>query len=69
MYRVVFNDQSGRYRVERKGWLGWGFVQDESGDYLGFETLEQARAWVRENKQCQGTTGPRRWRVVDCCGG
>ena len=66
MYRVVFNDQSGRYRVERKGWLGWSFVQDESGDYLGFETLEQARAWVRENKHCQGTTEPRRWRVVDC---
>ena len=69
MYRVVLNDQSGRYRVERKGWLGWSFVQAESGDYLGFESLEQARAWVREHQQCSDNTGPRRWRVVDCCDG
>ena len=66
MYRVVFNDQSGRYRVERKGWLGWNFVQTESGDYPGFDTLEQAREWTREHGKCQGT-GLRRWRVVDCC--
>jgi hypothetical protein len=69
MFRVVFNDQSGRYRVERKGWFGWNFVQDESGQYVGFDTLEQARAWVREHQNCRGTGGPRRWRIVDCCGG
>lgn len=66
MYRVVFNDQSGRYRIERKGWFGWNFVQDESGDYLGFGTLEQARVWVSEHNDCVGK-GPRRWRIVDCC--
>lgn len=66
MYRVVFNEQSGRYRVERKGLLSWSFVEDQNGDYLAFETLEAARAWVREHAKC-GDTGPRRWRVVDCC--
>lgn len=68
MYRVVFNDQTGRYRVERKGWFGWSFVEDEAGNYLGFETVEQARAWVRNHSTCAGS-GPRRWRVVGCCGG
>lgn len=66
MYRIVYNDQSGRYRIERKGMLGWNFVEDEAGDYLSLDTLEQARAWIREHAECSGT-GPRRWRVVDCC--
>jgi hypothetical protein len=66
MYRVVINDQTGRYRVEKREWLGWNFVRDEAGDYLGFDGIEQARAWI--NERCRSSqTGPRRWRVVDCC--
>ena len=66
-YRIVFNEQTGRYRVERRSWWSWDFVYDASGEgYATFDSLQQAREFVcREH----GKAAPahRRWRVVDPC--
>jgi len=68
-YRIVFNEQSGRYRVERHGWAGWTFVTADSGeDYLTFDSYEAARRFVCARRRTGHDTG-RRWRVVDLCHG
>ncbi len=67
MYRIVHNEQTGSFRVEKRGWLGWAFVSDpQSGDYVGFESLETARNWIR-NKLDQLNTKARRWKIVADC--
>lgn len=67
-YRVVFNEHSGRYRVERRYWWGWGFVMDPSGkDYATFEHCRDARRFICE-RQTGKPGAPRRWRVVGDCG-
>lgn len=67
MYRIVHNEQTGAYRVERRGLFGWGFVTDpQSGDYLAFADLDAARSWVRI-RQHPGKAGWRRWKVVSDC--
>ena len=67
MYRIVHNEQTDIYRVEKRGMLGWAFVTDsDTGDYLGFSNLEKARGWVRGKARRSNTT-TRRWRVVSDC--
>jgi hypothetical protein len=67
MYRIVHNEQSAAYRVEKRGWLGWAFVSDpQTGDYLGFDSLEDARTWVRSRVQ-HGNGASRRWKIVSDC--
>jgi IS4 transposase len=66
MYRIVHNEQTDSYRVERRGLLGWAFVSDpQTGDYLGFEGIDEARGWVR--KQMRRNASSRRWKVVAEC--
>lgn len=68
MYRIVHNEQTRAYRVERRTLLGWGFVTDpKTGDYLGFSDLESARQWV-EGKASRRNNAARRWKVVSDCG-
>ena len=67
MYRIVHNEQTGSYRVEKRGLLGWAFVSDpQTGDYLGFEDADAARAWVR-GKVHRDDKNTRRWKVVSDC--
>jgi hypothetical protein len=67
MYRIVHNEQTGDYRVEKRGLLGWSFVYDpQSSDYLTFTDRQAASAWVRQ-KACRGTGAARRWKVVADC--
>ena len=66
-FRIVFNEQSGRYRVERRRWWGWGFVLDRSGeDYATFDRFEDAQRFVCA-RRLPRKARPRRWRVVDNC--
>lgn len=68
-YRIVVNEQSGKYRVEKRGMLGWQFVMDAAGtDYLTFDSREAAQQHVCSARQLRvGPQHHRRWRVVDTC--
>lgn len=68
-YRIVYNEQTARYRIERRGWAGWTFVTaDRGSNYLTFDSYEAARRFVCE--RCRPTRGEgRRWKVVDPCRG
>ena len=67
MYRIVHNEQTDTYRVEKLGLLGWAFVSDpQTGDYLGFDDVGEARNWVRSNTRRKDDNG-RRWKVVAEC--
>lgn len=66
-YRIVFNEQTARYRVEKRGWTGWTFVTANRGcDYLTFDSYEAARRFVCGRQRPKPDSG-RRWRVVDPC--
>jgi hypothetical protein len=66
-YRVVVNEQTARFRIEKRGLLGWSFVTDAaSGDYLSFAELVDAEAWICA--QADARSHPhRRWKVVTDC--
>jgi hypothetical protein len=67
MYRIVHNEQTGAYRVEKRGLLGWAFVSDpQTGDYLAFEELDTARQWI-QGKVRRDDNSTRRWQVVSDC--
>jgi hypothetical protein len=67
MYRIVHNEQTDSYRVEKRGLLGWGFVSDpRTGDYLGFDDIIEARNWIRSNTG-RNNDNARRWKVVSEC--
>ncbi len=67
MYRIVHNEQTGAYRVEKRGLLGWSFVGDpQSSDYLTFVDRQAASAWVRQ-KTRRRADPTRRWKVVADC--
>ena len=67
MYRVVYNEQTDTYRVEKRGLLGWSFVSDpQTGNYLGFDDADKACRWVRrKTRRDEGYS--RRWKVVSEC--
>ena len=65
--RIVFNEQTGRYRIESRRWWGWSFVLDPSGEhYATFERYEDARRFVCDQLRPKRVS-QRRWRVVDLC--
>lgn len=67
MYRIVHNERTETYRVERRGLLGWSFVSDPAtNDYLGFDDVESARRWIR-SKTRRNADSTRRWKVVSDC--
>lgn len=67
MYRIVHNEQTGAFRVEKRGLLGWAFVSDpQTGDYLGFEDADAARQWIR-GKVRRDNDNTRRWQIVSDC--
>lgn len=68
-YRIVFNEHTGKYRVERRSLFGWQFVMDEGrADYLTFDSREAAQQYVCATRQVgAGRPSHRRWRVVDTC--
>lgn len=67
MYRIVHNEQTGVFRVEKRGLLGWAFVSDpQTGDYLGFGDADAARQWVRD-KVRRNNDNTRRWQIVSDC--
>lgn len=66
--RIVYNEKTGLYRVERRGWMGWTFVMDEARhDYATFERYEDARRFACEAQERRATRQHRRWKVVDFC--
>ena len=66
MYRIVHNEVTELFRVEKRGLLGWEFVIDsETRDYLSFGDLDSAKCWVRDHTEA--ATDARRWRVVTDC--
>ena len=67
-YRVVLNEQTGLYRVERRRWWGWTFVMDPSGDeYLSFRRYRDAMCFVCRRRRQQQRRPYRRWKVVNFC--
>ena len=65
-FRIVFNEQTRRYRIEQRRWWGWDFVRDEAGEYATFDDCEQARRHLcLELPARRGRF--RRWRVLDLC--
>jgi hypothetical protein len=68
VYRIVHNPTTDRYRVEKRGLLGWAFVNDKtSGNYLEFRDIEAAKAWICATTGVKDLPG-RRWQVVSDCG-
>ena len=66
-WRIVVNDQSGRYRIEIRRWWGWEFALDQrDGGYLSFNSYELARNWACDRFK-RSVAGYRRWRIVDLC--
>lgn len=66
-WRIVYNEQTLRYRIERRRWWGWDFVADEAvGSYLSFSDLAAAKRWGCRHLG-QQSQRPRRWQVVDYC--
>lgn len=66
-FRIVFNEYSRRYRIERRGLFGWSFVIDDSGrDYATFASYEEARRFACRSRR-RPARADRRWRVVDPC--
>lgn len=67
MYRIVHNEQTDTYRIEKKGFFGWNFVSDpHNGDYLQFASLSSARRWVQSTSK-RSIPNARRWQVVSDC--
>lgn len=66
MYRIVHNEHTGSYRIEKRGLLGWTFVDDpQTGGYLGFDDVDAARAWIQQRTRRNSSN--RRWKVVADC--
>jgi hypothetical protein len=66
-FRIVYNEQTARYRVEKRGLIGWSFVTSKGGgDYLTFDSYEAARRFVCSKHRSEKG---RRWKVVDPCHG
>ncbi len=66
MYRIVHNEQTGSYRVERRGVFGWSFVMDPNrNDYRAFDSFESACRWIQRKSGPDNAT--RRWKVVSDC--
>lgn len=62
--RIVYNEFSDQYRIERKRWWGWSFISEPGGvHYLAFDTLESAEDWLERCFKNQ-TRDSRRWRPV-----
>lgn len=67
MYRIVHNEQTSTYRIEKKRFFGWSFVQDpDSGDYLRFSDMDSACRWLNTQDRRQQSDS-RRWKVVADC--
>lgn len=67
MYRILHNQQTSSYRIEKRGFFGWNFVLEQgSGDYLQFEDLASARRWVAAAIESRRKPD-RRWNVVSEC--
>lgn len=67
MYRIVHNELTGAYRVEKRGLLGWAFVtSQDSGDYLDFDSYDQACRWIGRKNSAEKPSG-RRWKTVSVC--
>ena len=66
-YRIVYNEQTGRYRIDRRGWLGWSFVMSPSGDdYASFDSYHEACRFACK-LQVQGMDRHRRWKIIGPC--
>ena len=66
-FREVFNKETGMFRVEQRHFFGWSFVTEPAtGDYMNFNSHEEAEHWICENTD-HNKQRNRRWRVVDTC--
>ena len=66
-YRIVHNEMTSRYRIEKRGFFGWSFVTaPDGGDYLSFTDAEAARTWICK-KTRRDTDANRRWKVITEC--
>ena len=66
-YRIVFNAQTARYRVERRRLWDWAFVMDELGeDYVTFDSYDDAQRFICARRSSESSPD-RRWQVVDTC--
>ena len=66
-YRIVYNEQTDLYRVERRGWAGWSFVMDKTvGDYATFRSCQAAKRFICRRQRGRPASS-RRWQVVDGC--
>ena len=66
-FRIVYNDRTRLYRVEKRGWWGWSCALDEQGqDYATLASYEEARRFACR-KGFQRDRSLRRWTVVNPC--
>ena len=67
-WRIVYNKETRRYRIEQKRWWGWDFVVNASaGEYISFTDLADAKRWACHHLGQQRQTA-QRWQVVDASG-
>lgn len=66
-WRIVYNEQTKRYRIQCKRWWGFDFVLNPTtGAYLSFADCEAARNWACRNLK-RNDQRQRRWRVMSAC--
>lgn len=66
-YRIVYNEETERYRVEKRGLTGWHFLMNKQGDdYATFVEYEDARCFACRHRSKRSLI-PRRWRILDMC--
>ena len=67
-FRIVYNERTDLYRVEKRGWAGWSFVMDEKGgDYATFRSCSAAKRFICHRQGSRRAASFRRWQVVDGC--
>lgn len=67
MHRIVYNEQTSTYRIEKRGLFGWNFVIDQAtSDYLRFDDIDAACRWIDANT-VESASVSRRWKVVNEC--
>jgi hypothetical protein len=66
-YRIVFNAQTRKFRIEQRRLWDWSFVMDDTGEqYATFDSYEAAQRVVCALRRTRINRN-RRWQVVDTC--
>ena len=63
---IVFNERSGRYRIERRSPWGWSVVMENQGrEYLTFDDYDATRRYLCRGLDVRTDSHRRRWHEFD----